>query len=124
MPNLNAALGCAQLERLDDMLARKRVLAGRYAKAFEGIESVSFLTEPAGTRSNYWLNAIVLAPWAADVRDAVLDALNADGLMARPVWTLMHRLPMYAPAPRADLSVAEDLEARVINLPSSPSLAD
>lgn len=124
MPNLNAALGCAQLERFADMLARKRVLAGRYAKAFEGVENVSFLIEPAGTRSNYWLNAIVLAPWAADVRDAVLDALNADGLMARPVWTLMHRLPMYAAAPRSDLAVAEDLEARVINLPSSPKLAD
>jgi perosamine synthetase len=124
MPNLNAALGCAQLERLDDMLARKRVLADRYAKAFASVASASVLAEPAGTRSNYWLNAIVLAPWAADARDALLDALNADGLMARPVWTLMHRLPMYAAAPRADLSVAEDLEARVINLPSSPSLAD
>lgn len=124
MPNLNAALGCAQLERLDDMLARKRVLAGRYAAAFDGVPHADFLVEPAGTRSNYWLNAIVLAPAAAKERDAVLDALNADGMMARPVWTLMHRLPMYAFAPRSDLSVAEDLESRIINLPSSPNLAD
>lgn len=124
MPNLNAALGCAQLERLNDMLARKRVLARRYAEAFAGVASASFLCEPEGTRSNYWLNAIVLEPWAADMRDMVLDALNADGLMARPVWTLMHRLPMYAAAPRADLSTAEDLEARVVNLPSSPNLVD
>lgn len=124
MPNLNAALGCAQLERLDDMLARKRALAAKYADAFAGVASARFLAEPPGTRSNYWLNAIVLAPEFAEYRDALLDALNADGLMARPVWTLMHRLPMFAAAPRAELSVAENLEARVINLPSSPQLAD
>lgn len=124
MPNLNAALGCAQLERLDDMLARKRTLAGRYADAFAGVDGADFLAEPAATRSNYWLNAIVLAPQHADARDTVLDALNASELMARPVWTLMHRLPMYADAPRADLSVAEDMERRVINLPSSPNLVD
>lgn len=124
MPNLNAALGCAQLERLDDMLTRKRVLAARYAETFKAVSSARFLDQPPGTQSNYWLNAIVLAPWAADARDAVLDALSADGLMARPVWTLMHHLPMYAAAPRADLSSAEDLETRVVNLPSSPKLAD
>lgn len=124
MPNLNAALGCAQLERLDDMLARKRVLAERYAAAFAEVAGATVLPEPEGTQSNYWLNAILLSPEAAGARDAVLDALNSAGLMARPVWTLMHRLPMYATAPRADLSVAEDLEARVINLPSSPILVD
>jgi perosamine synthetase len=124
MPNLNAALGCAQLERLDDMLTRKRVLAARYAETFTTVSSASFLSQPPETQSNYWLNAIVLAPWAANARDAVLDALNAEGLMARPVWTLMHHLPMYAAAPRADLSIAEDLATRVINLPSSPKLAD
>ena len=124
MPNLNAALGCAQLERLEDMLARKRVLAANYAEAFAKLPSAAFLSEPDGAQSNYWLNAIVLAPWASGARDALLDALNADGMMARPVWTLMHRLPMFAAAPRADLSIAEDLEARVINLPSSPMLAD
>lgn len=124
MPNLNAALGCAQLERIDDMLARKRVLAGRYAVAFEGVAGARFLAEPTNATSNYWLNAIVLQGGAASARDALLDALNAEGMMARPVWTLMHRLPMYASAPRADLSTAEDLDARVINLPSSPNLAD
>ena len=124
MPNLNAALGCAQLERIDDMLVRKRVLAERYAAAFADVVGADVLREPEGTRSNYWLNAIVLTPEAAGARDAVLDALNAEGLMARPVWTLMHRLPMYADAPRADLPISEDIEARVINLPSSPNLAD
>jgi len=122
MPNLNAALGCAQLERLSDMLARKRELAARYASAFQRVPSAAFLAEPEGSASNYWLNAIVLAPQQAEQRDAVLDRLNDAGYMARPIWTLMHRLPMYANCPRGDLSVAEDMETRVINLPSSPGL--
>ncbi|HRJ63008.1 LegC family aminotransferase [uncultured Brevundimonas sp.] len=124
MPNLNAALGCAQLERLDDMLARKRDLASRYAAAFEGVEGARFLAEPTGTRSNFWLNAIVLEDPDLVGRDRVLERLNDAGYMSRPIWTLMHRLPMYADCPRADLTVAERLEATVINLPSSPKLAD
>lgn len=124
MPNLNAALGCGQLERLDDMIARKRDLAARYAAAFEGVEGVRFLAEPDGTRSNFWLNAIVLEDPDLAGRDRVLERLNDAGYMSRPIWTLMHRLPMYADCPRADLTVAERLEATVINLPSSPKLAD
>ena len=79
--------------------------------------------EPAETSSNYWLNAIVLDDAHSARRDELLAGLNDAGYMARPVWTLMHRLPMYASAPRADLSVAERLERTVINLPSSPKLA-
>lgn len=124
MPNLNAALGCAQLERLDDMLVRKRELAARYAASFENVPGVRFLAEPPGTRSNYWLNAILLERPDVTVRDAVLQRLNDAGYMSRPVWTLMHRLPMYAGCPRADLSTAERLEATVINLPSSPRLVE
>jgi perosamine synthetase len=124
MPNLNAALGCAQLERLDDMLARKRDLAFRYAAAFAGVEGVRFLDEPQGTRSNFWLNAIVLEDPDLAGRDRVLERLNDAGYMSRPIWTLMHRLPMYAACPRADLKTAERLEATVINLPSSPNLVD
>jgi len=123
LPNLNAALGCAQLERLPDMIARKRQLAARYQASFAGVDGVRFLAEPAGTSSNYWLNAIVLADSQPSRRDELLAALNDAGYMARPVWTLMHRLPMYASAPRADLSVAERLERTVVNLPSSPKLA-
>lgn len=122
MPNLNAALGCAQLERLPDMLARKRALAGRYAAAFDGVPGLRFLTEPEGCESNHWLNALVLDDPAA--REGVLAALNAAGLMARPVWTLMHRLPMYADCPHAPLPVAERLEATVVNIPSSARLGD
>lgn len=122
MPNLNAALGVAQLEQLDDRLARKRALAQRYFDAFSGFNGGMMQAEPKGTRSNYWLNTFVLGPDRQDQRDALLDALNADGLMARPIWTLMHRLKIYADCPRAPLPVAMDLERRIINLPSSAEL--
>ncbi|NBB51063.1 LegC family aminotransferase [Rhizobium sp. CRIBSB] len=122
MPNLNAALGCAQLERLDDMLERKRALAARYQAAFAGFPGLRFLAEPDGTRSNYWLNALIIEDPQA--RDGLLTALNAAGLMARPVWTLMHRLPMFADSPRAPLPIAERLEATLVNIPSSARLAD
>ena len=122
LPNLNAALGCAQLERLTDMVRRKRALAARYARAFVDVPGVQFLHEPPGTQSNFWLNAIVLAPPHAALRDDLLAALNDAGYMSRPIWTLMHHLPMYAACPRAQLPVAERLEASVINLPSSAKL--
>jgi len=122
MPNLNAALGCAQLEQLDAFVARKRALAQRYAQAFSQVEDVAFFTEPPFATSNYWLNAIILGRSAAAEREAVLDATNAGGIQTRPAWTLMHRLPMYCKCPRDDLSVAEDVEARLINIPSGPSL--
>ncbi|MFV0624698.1 LegC family aminotransferase [Sphingomonas sp. ac-8] len=124
LPNLNAALGCAQIERLPDMLARKRRLAERYDAAFADVPDVRFLVEPAGSRSNYWLNTVVLDAAQADQHDVVLAALNDANYMSRPVWTLMHRLPMYANCPRGDLRTAESLASRVINIPSSPKLAD
>lgn len=122
LPNLNAALGCAQLERLPGFIDRKRKLADRYRMAFAPVAGARFLDEPAGTSSNFWLNAIVLEPWCKSLRDHILGALNDAGYMSRPVWTLMHRLPMFASCPRADLSAAEDMESRVINIPSSPKL--
>lgn len=124
LPNLNAALGCAQLERLPDMLARKRRLAERYAAVFADVPGVRFLAEPEGCTSNYWLNTIVLDPRHADDQEAVLAALNDANYMSRPLWTLMHLLPIYADCPRADVSTAELLARTVINLPSSPKLAD
>ena len=124
LPNLNAALGCAQLERVPGMIERKRMLADRYAAAFAGVPGVRFLAEPAETRSNYWLNTIVLDAEHSDEHEAALEILNDANFMSRPIWTLMHRLPMYANCPHADLHVAESLARRVINLPSSPKLAD
>jgi perosamine synthetase len=124
LPNLNAALGCAQLEQLPGFLQRKRALAARYADALDGVPGVRVLSEPTDCRSNYWLNALLLERPDRAARDAVLRVLNDAGLMARPAWTLMHELPMYAACPRMDVSGAESLACQVVNLPSSPCLVD
>ncbi|MCC6250065.1 MAG: LegC family aminotransferase, partial [Rubrivivax sp.] len=90
LPNLNAALGCAQLEQLASFVERKRRLAARYAEAFAGVPGVHVLREPPQTRGNYWLNALVLDEANAARRDDLLAALNDAGYMSRPLWTLMH----------------------------------
>lgn len=123
MPNLNAALGCAQLEQMPGFVAAKRTLFERYAAAFAGIDGVRIFAEPAGCRSNYWLQVALLDPAQASCRDAVLAATNDAGLMTRPVWELLHRQPAFADCPRMELPVAESIEARLINLPSSAVLA-
>lgn len=122
MPNLNAALGCAQLEQLPGFLVEKRRLFDAYQARFADVAGVRIVAEPAGCTSNYWLQALLLDEALADQRDAVLAATNDAGLMTRPVWTLMHRMPMYSGAPRAALPVAEALERRLINIPSSSGL--
>lgn len=122
LPNLNAALGCAQLEQLDGFLASKRKLAAVYERAFAHTPGVRFSREPKDSTSNYWLNAILLDETYASRRDDVLAALNDAGFGARPAWTLMHNLPMFAQNPRGDLSAAESIERRLINLPSSASI--
>ncbi len=122
LPNLNAALGCAQLEQLGGFLASKRKLAAAYDRAFAEVPGVRFAREPKDTASNYWLNAILLDESCAVRRDELLTALNEAGFGARPAWTLMHRLPMYAQSPRGQLGRAESIERRLINLPSSASI--
>ena len=124
MPNVNAAIGCAQLERLDDFVDRKRTLAARYAQAFANVPGVRFMSEPAACRSNYWLNVILLDDARLQTRDSVLGSLNEAGLMSRPVWTPMNRLAMFAQAPAMDLGVTNNLFKRLINIPSSPRLAE
>jgi len=123
LPNLNAALGCAQLEQLPAFIRNKRDLAHRYAEAFAGLAGIRLFTEPDFARSNYWLNVLLLDQADNTRRDALLDAANHLGIMTRPAWTLMHKLPMFAACPRMDLAVAEDLECRLINIPSSAVLA-
>ncbi len=123
LPNLNAALGLAQLDRLPAFLAAKRALAERYRQAFAGVPGLRLFTEPAGTEGNYWLNALVLDPGQEAAQEGLLAALNDAGILARPAWRLLHRLPMYADCPRMDLPVAESLERRIVNLPSGPGLA-
>lgn len=115
LPNINAALGCAQLERLDDFLAEKRQLAADYQTCLAGSD-LTFITEPSGCRSNYWLNA-VLCP-DAQARQALLEHSSEQGIMMRPVWRLMPDLPMYRQAPSGDLSQARWLAERLVNLPS------
>jgi perosamine synthetase len=122
LPNLNAALGCAQLEQLPGFLRDKRRLFEKYQAAFSNLPGVHLVAEPVGGTSNYWLQTLLLDTSTADQRDAVLAATNDAGLMTRPIWVLMSRLPMYSSAPRAPLPVAESLEQRVINIPSSSGL--
>jgi perosamine synthetase len=122
MPNLNAALGCAQLEKLPDFLIRKRSLAERYAKVFTNIPGIKLFPEPAHGRSNHWLNALILEKADAAQLESILEATNKVGYMTRPAWTLMHKLPMFATCPRPNLNIAETLENSLINIPSSASL--
>jgi aminotransferase in exopolysaccharide biosynthesis len=122
MPNINAALGCAQLEQLPGFLRAKRRLFERYAAAFSDLRAVRLVAEPKGCRSNYWLQTLLLNSSSASQRDSILAATNEAGFMTRPTWTLMHRLPPYRECPRMPLPVAESLEARLINLPSSAHL--
>jgi perosamine synthetase len=123
MPNINAALGCAQLEQLPGFLKAKRALAARYLETFREVPGARVFTEPPECRSNYWLNVLLLDPAHEAGRDAVLEATNAAGVTTRPAWTLMHRLPMFASAPRMDLCTAESIERRLINLPSGVGTA-
>ncbi|NNJ79605.1 MAG: LegC family aminotransferase [Xanthomonadales bacterium] len=123
LPNINAALGCAQLEQLPDYLLAKRRLFGRYLLAFKEVPLATIFSEPGGCQSNYWLQTLVLDESASDRRDAVLSATNESGLMTRPVWTLLHKLAPYRECPRMPLSTSESLERRLLNLPSSAHLA-
>lgn len=117
MPNLNAALGCAQMEQLADFVANKRLLARHYQAYFDNTP-FQFVTEPDYGKSNYWLNAVICPD--TETRNALLKTTNDAGVMTRPVWQLMHRLPMFADADRGDLWYSEYLEGHLINLPSSP----
>lgn len=122
LPNLNAALGCAQLEQLPEFVNRKRALAQQYLKTFAGLDGVSFVTETNFATSNYWLNTLLLDESYAHERDAVLKATNDADIMTRPAWTPMHQLPMFADAPKMELPVTDSLAARLINIPSSATL--
>ena len=107
LPNLNAALGLAQLEQLPGFVAAKRQLARRYIDAFAKLSGVISIVEPGGTASNYWLNAILLKDDSGADRDAVLKATHAAGLLTRAAWTPMQRLAMFRDCPRGDLAVSE-----------------
>lgn len=115
MPNINAALGCAQIEILDQYLEVKRAIAAQYKDFFDESE-IRFITEPQYSKSNYWLNSILFENEAK--RDGFLKFSNEHGVMTRPSWTLMHKLPMYKQAIRADISNSEYFESTLVNIPS------
>ncbi len=122
LPNLNAALGCAQLEQLPAMLAAKRALFRRYEAAFASVEGVALVAEPEQSQSNYWLQTLLLDGDRKDQRDLVLRATNDAGYITRPAWILMHELPQFEDCPRMDLTMAKSLSQRLVNIPSSSSL--
>jgi len=122
LPNINAALGCAQLEQLPQFLAAKRRLAEDYLTAFAGFDGATILPEPPYAQANYWLNTLILAPRHAADHEVVLLALRSAGYLCRPLWTPMHQLDIYAHCPAMALPITESLYQRCISLPSSPAL--
>lgn len=122
LTNLAAALGCGQIEQLDFFIQEKRKLAEAYKVFFADKEHVGFFTEPEHCRSNYWLNAVILKDRAA--RDEFLEYTNDHGVMTRPIWILSNKLSMYRGCQCGDLSNAEWLEDRVVNIPSSVIIKD
>ncbi len=119
MPNVNAAIGCAQMEYLDTILANKRATADKYADFFDSM-GIRFFKEPHSTSANYWLNVIIVKDRAE--REAFLEYSNDNGVQTRPVWTLMTKLAPYAGCARIAVPNSEWLEDRVINIPSSVRL--
>ncbi|WP_319543663.1 LegC family aminotransferase [uncultured Pseudodesulfovibrio sp.] len=118
MPNINAALGCAQMEKLDVILKDKRLIASAYKAFFEQSTEATYIDAPKGCTANYWLNTIRFK--SQDQRDTFLTESNDAGIMTRPLWTLMTDLPMYVNNLNDGLTNARYLAARVVNLPSSP----
>jgi dTDP-4-amino-4,6-dideoxygalactose transaminase len=117
MPNINAALGCAQLENLDAYVADKRATAAAYAEYFENVEGIEFFTEPENSFSNYWLNVVILPDH--DKQLEFLQETNDNGVMTRPIWELMNRLPMFENCENDGLEKTIFFADRVVNIPSS-----
>ncbi len=117
MPNINAALGCAQLEQIDQILANKRETAEKYRVFFENQQSIHFFSEPKDTKSNYWLNVVLLEDRPNQIK--FLDYTNGKGIMTRPIWELMNRLPMFKDCETDGLQNTMWFADRVVNIPSS-----
>lgn len=116
-PNLNSALACAQLEQLETFIENKRETAGLYKKFFSEIDHLSFVEEPKNSRSNCWINAVLLKN--KNERELFLQETNKNGVMTRPVWTLMHKLDMFKHCFHDGLATSVDIESRLVNIPSS-----
>jgi len=118
MPNINAALGCAQLEKMPSFIRQKRNLTEKYMQIVSKTTGVQLFNEPVDCISNHWLQTLTLDD--SHHRDEILAFLNDNGVMSRPIWTPMHKLRMYQNCPKADLSVTEQLNQSIINIPSTP----
>jgi aminotransferase in exopolysaccharide biosynthesis len=116
MPNINAALGCAQLEKIDEILANKRETALQYNKYFENIDDIKFFNEPKDCKSNFWFNTVLLEN--REKRDEFLKETNDSGVMTRPIWELMNRLEMFKDCQVGELTNCEHISDRVVNIPS------
>lgn len=117
MPNINAALGCAQLENLDKFIASKRQLALEYAEYFKNVDDIQFFTEPEDSFSNYWLQTVLLKD--KETQQEFLQQTNDNGVMTRPIWELMNRLPMFKHCQNDGLENTIWFADRVVNIPSS-----
>ena len=120
MPNINAALGCAQLEHIEEYVADKRATAAAYRDYFSRMDGIEFFVEPENTRSNYWLNAVLLPN--REEQQAFLQYTNDRGVMTRPIWELMNRLPMFENCETDHLTNTRMFADRVVNIPSSVRL--
>ena len=124
MPNINAALGCAQLEQLPIKLEKKKKLFDKYKIELSKIKGISIVEEPKNCKSNYWLQALTLDSPSLSLRDNILENLNAAGYMSRPGWDLLNSLDPFIESPSMSLETSNLLFQSLINIPSSPSLVN
>jgi perosamine synthetase len=123
MPNLNAALGLAQLEQINSFIVKKRKLVNKYKELFEEYDGIDLFIEPTFAKSNYWLQTLIINDEKHDLEEA-LSVLNDFGVMARPIWEPLHILKPYTSYPSDDLTVTNKLRRQVLNIPSSPYLGE
>jgi len=122
MPNLNAALGLAQIEILEDRVHKKRRLYAEYAKSFSRVDGVSLFSEPTNARSNYWLQTLILDEKVMGMRDLIIEKLIRDDIFVRSAWNIISDLVPYKNVYSGELKVAHNLSRRIINIPSSPQI--
>ena len=123
LPNLNAALGCAQMQKLPFLIESKRSLFLKYSEAFRSIKGVKLLSEPINAKSNYWLQTLILDKEYESELEDILEYTNTRGIMTRPAWELLHQLEIYKDCQKAPLPISESLSKRIINIPSSGFLS-
>jgi perosamine synthetase len=122
MPNLNAALGLAQIEILEDRVHKKRRLYAEYAESFSRVDGVSLFSEPTNARSNYWLQTLILDEKVMGMRDLIIEKLIRDDILVRSAWNIISDLVPYKNVYSGELNVAHNLSRRIINIPSSPQI--